>query len=193
MKPALALTIVAIIATAQTENLPTPYRTVRDWGELPAGMKWPAVTGVEPAPGGGVYVIERCFQNSCAGRTEPPILRFDAAGKLLKSWGVGMFIFPHGSCVDPEGNLWVTDSQGRDGKGHQVFKFSPEGKVLMTLGKAGVAGEGPDTFNQPTDVVVGPNGDIFVADGHRDTGNNRIVKFSKDGKFIKTWGKNGSG
>jgi hypothetical protein len=193
MKPALALTIVAVIATAQTENLPTPYRTVRDWGELPAGMKWPAVTGVEPAPGGGVYVIERCFQNSCAGRTEPPILRFDSAGKLLKSWGVGMFIFPHGSCVDPEGNLWVTDSQGRDGKGHQVFKFSPEGQVLMTLGKAGVAGDGPDTFNQPTDVVVGPNGDIFVADGHRETGNNRIVKFAKDGKFIKSWGKKGSG
>jgi hypothetical protein len=62
----------------------------------------------------------------------------------------------------------------------------------MTLGKAGVAGDGPDTFNQPTDVVVAPNGTIFVADGHRETGNNRIVKFSKDGKFIMTWGKKGS-
>jgi sugar lactone lactonase YvrE len=138
-------------------------------------------------------VIHRCFGNSCAGRNEAPILKFDKSGKLLKSWGAGMFIFPHGACVDSDGNLWVTDAQGRDGKGHQVFKFSPDGKVLMTLGKAGVAGEGPDTFNQPTDVVVAPNGDIFVADGHRETGNNRIVKFSKDGKFIKTWGKKGTG
>lgn len=173
-------------------DLPTPYRTVRDWGELPAGMKWPAVTAVEPSPDGSIYVIERCFANSCAGRTEPPILKYDKSGKLLKSFGVGMFIFPHGATVDSQGNLWVTDSQGRNGKGHQVFKFSPEGEVLMTLGKAGVAGDGPDTFNQPTDVVAAPNGTIFVADGHRETGNNRIVKFSKDGKFIKAWGTKGS-
>ena len=82
---------------------------------------------------------------------------------------------------------------GQDGKGHQVFKFSPDGKVLLTLGKAGVAGNGPDTFNQPSDVVVGANGDIFVADGHGGNSNARIVKFSKDGKFIKTWGKKGFG
>lgn len=86
----------------------------------------------------------------------------------------------------------MTDGQGKDGKGHQVFKFSPEGKVLMTLGKAGVAGDGPDTFNQPSDVAIAPNGDIFVADGHGGSSNARIVKFSKDGKFIKTWGKKGT-
>ena len=78
------------------------------------------------------------------------------------------------------------------GKGHQVFKFSPDGKVLMTLGKAGVAGNGPDEFNAPSAVLVAPNGDIFVADGHGRETNARIVKFSKDGKFIKTWGKKGS-
>jgi sugar lactone lactonase YvrE len=103
-----------------------------------------------------------------------------------------MFLFPHGMYVDREGNVWVTDSHGGDGKGHQVIKFSPEGKVLLTLGKAGVSGDGPDTFNQPSDVVVAPNGDIFVADGHDRNTNARIVKFSKDGKFIKTWGKLGS-
>src|SRR5215472_7846330 len=173
-------------------DLPTPYRTVRDWGQLPSGMKWPAVTAVEPSPDGSIYVIERCSANSCAGRTEPPILKFDKSGKLLRSFGAGMFVFPHGATVDSQGNLWVTDAQGRNGKGHQVFKFSPNGEVLMTLGKAGVAGDGPDTFNQPTDVAVAPNGTIFVADGHRETGNNRIVKFSKDGKFIKTWGKRGT-
>ena len=101
--------------------------------------------------------------------------------------------------VDREGNVWVTDgippgSAGKPApdKGHIVVKFSPEGKVLLTLGKAGVPGDGPDTFNQPSDVVVGANGDIFVADGHGGNTNARIVKFSKDGKFIKTWGKRGS-
>lgn len=194
----IVVALPAALALAQSDqpprnDLPQPYRTVRDWAQLPQSLKWAAVTGVEPAPDGSVYVIHRCFGNSCAGRTEPPILKFDKSGKLIKSWGEGMFVFPHGSCLDSEGNLWVTDANGTDGRGHQVFKFSPDGKLLMTLGKAGVAGEGPDVFNQPTDVVVAPNGEIFVADGHRETGNNRIVKFSKDGKFIKTWGHKGTG
>jgi streptogramin lyase len=103
-----------------------------------------------------------------------------------------MFVFPHGIFVDGDGNVWVTDGQGKDGKGHQVFKFSPDGKVLLTLGKAGTAGDGPDTFNAPSAVLVAPNGDIFVGDGHGGNTNSRIVKFSKDGKFIKTWGKKGS-
>ena len=110
----------------------------------------------------------------------------------MKSFGAGLFVFPHGIHVDRDGNVWVTDAQGRDGKGHQVFKFSPEGKVLMTLGKAGVAGNGPDTFNAPSSVLVAPNGDIFVGDGHGGNTNSRIVKFAKDGKFIKTWGKKGT-
>jgi sugar lactone lactonase YvrE len=111
----------------------------------------------------------------------------------VKSFGTDMFVQPHGMAVDREGNVWVTDAQGKDGKGHQVFKFSPDGKVLMTLGKAGVAAEGPDSFSGPSDVVIAPNGDIFVTDGHVANSNGRVVKFSKDGKFIKTWGKKGSG
>jgi hypothetical protein len=87
----------------------------------------------------------------------------------------------------------VTDNAGKDGKGHQVFKFSPDGKVLMTLGKVGVAGSGPDEFNAPSAVLVAPNGDIFVADGHGGNTNARIVKFDKTGKIIKTWGKKGNG
>jgi hypothetical protein len=94
--------------------------------------------------------------------------------------------------VDRDGNVWVTDADGKDGKGHRVVKFSANGKVLLTLGKAGVAGDGPDTFNRPSDVTTAPNGDIFVADGHGGDSNARIVKFSKDGKFIKTWGKKGT-
>lgn len=174
-------------------DLPQPYRTTRDWGELPSGMKWPAVTAIEASPDGSIYIVQRCFENSCAGRNEPPILKYNARGRLLASWGQGMFVFPHGATVDREGNLWVTDARGADGKGHQVFKFSPDGKVLMTLGRAGTAGSGPDLLDQPTDVVLSPAGDIFVTDSHRNGRNNRVVHFTRDGKFVKEWGRKGSG
>lgn len=173
----LSLILTVMMAATPAE----PYHTSRDWGELPAGMKWPAVTGVEPAPNGGVYVVERCFENSCAGRKEPPILQYDRNGKLVRTWGEGMFQFPHGTCIDSQGNLWVTDTLG-----HQVFEFSGEGKLLRTLG-------GDGNLDQPTDVVVARNGDIFVADGHRGSRNNQISRFSKDGKLIKVWGHKGSG
>src|SRR5436189_955633 len=176
-------------------DLPNPYRTVRDWARPPNGAPWAAVTAVEMARDGSIYVIHRCSANSCAVRPEPPSLKFDKSGKLLKSWGEGMFVFPHGATVDAQGNLWVTDQQTQDGKGGQVFKFSPEGKVLMTLGKAGVASADPGLFDEPTDVAVAANGDIFITEGHSGgtRGNDRVSKFSKDGKFIKSWGKKGSG
>ena len=174
---------------APRNDLPQPYRTTRDWGQPPAGVKWAAVTAVEPAPDGSIYVIHRCFANSCAGRKEAPILKFDANGKLLRSWGEGLFVFPHGGTVDRDGNLWVTDAGGENGIGHQVFKFSPEGKVLMTLGQKGVSGSTPGLFDLPTDVVVAPGGDIFVTDSHRRGKNNRVVRFRRDGTFVKEWGK----
>lgn len=191
-----ALTTALAAQTGQPvvrNDLPQPYRTTRDWGELPPGVKWAAVTAVEPAPDGTIYVIHRCFANSCSGRSEAPILKYNAQGKLLKSWGSGMFVFPHGATVDREGHLWVTDARGENGKGHQVFKFDGDGRVLMALGKAGVSGSGPELFDQPNDVLVSPSGEIFVADSHRGGRNNRIVKFTKDGKYIKEWGGKGSG
>jgi sugar lactone lactonase YvrE len=103
-----------------------------------------------------------------------------------------MFVFPHGLGLDREGNVYVTDADGKGNKGHTVVKFSPDGKVLLTLGKPGVAGAGTDVFNRPTDVAVAANGDIFVSDGHAGDSNARVMKFSKDGKFIKTWGKKGT-
>jgi hypothetical protein len=87
-------------------------------------------------------------------------------------------------------------SDGRamnNGKGHTVMKFNQDGKLLMSLGKPGVAGTTQDTFNAPSDILVAPNGDIFVADGHGGDTNNRIVKFTKEGKYIKEWGKKGTG
>jgi len=178
---------------APRNDLPQPYRTTRDWGGLPPGMKWPAVTAIEAAPDGTIYVVARCFNNSCTDRPEPAILKYGADGKLLGTWGQGMFNFPHGATVDRDGNLWVTDARGAGGRGHQVFKFDPSGRVLMTLGKAGVSGAGSDLFDQPTDVVIAPNGDIFVTDSHRGGKNNRVVRFTKDGRFVKEWGRKGSG
>jgi len=188
----LLVAISSTIAWAQT-NLPNPYRTVENWAKLPDGRTWGSTSAAEVDREGNLWVAERCGANTCAGSNLPSILKFDTSGKLLKSFGEGMFVFPHGISVDPQGNVWVTDGQGKDGKGQQVFKFSPEGKVLLTLGKAGVAGDGPDTFNQPSDVLVTPNGNVFVADGHGGNSNARIVKFDRDGKFIKTWGRKGSG
>ena len=170
-----------------------PYQTIEGWFKLPDGRPWGSSSAIDIAPdGASVWIAERCGANSCVGSKVDPVLHFDANGKLIKSFGAGMFVFPHGMFVDKQGNVWVTDGQGKDGKGHQIIKFSPEGKVLMTLGKAGVGGSGTDEFNKPSDVIVAPNGDIFVADGHGPESNARMLKFDKNGKFIKTWGKMGT-
>jgi DNA-binding beta-propeller fold protein YncE len=179
---------------APTNTLPDPYLRVANWGKMPMGRFWGAAAGVDIDPDGkSVWVAERCGQNSCSDSKADPILKFDANGKLVKSFGGGMFVFPHGINVDRDGNVWVTDGQGKDGRGHQVIKFSPDGKVLMRLGKPGVAGTGHDTFNMPSDILVAPNGDIFVADGHGGMSNNRIVKFDKNGTYLKEWGVKGTG
>jgi sugar lactone lactonase YvrE len=186
---------------------PNPYTSVENWAQL--GRTWGSTSAVDVDRQGHIWVAERCGANSCAGSTLAPIAEFDAAGRLLKNFGAGLLLQPHGMAVDAQGNVWVTDDLGAAGKGHQVLKFSPEGKLLLSLGKAGEAGSGTDTFNQPTDVAITANGDIFVADGHvqvqtRPNGdlfvaegpgpnpNARIVKFSKDGKFLKMWGRKGA-
>jgi DNA-binding beta-propeller fold protein YncE len=177
-------------------DLPRPYTTQRDWGELPQGTSaWAAVTAVEPSPDGQfIYVVHRCFENSCDSRPEPPILKFDYEGNLLASFGAGMFVFPHGAAVDADGNLWVTDARGNDRIGHQVIKFSPDGEVLMRLGRAGQGGSSTELLHSPNDVVIDPaDGDIFVAESHRGGLNNRIMHFDATGTFIKSWGEQGSG
>lgn len=173
-------------------DLPRPYETYRDWGELPGNTAaWAAVTAVEPAPNNEIiYVVHRCFENSCAGRPEDPILKFDYSGRLLTSFGQGLFLFPHGATVDHEGNLWVTDARSNEVLGNQVIKFSPDGEILMTLTHAGSDSE---RLHWPNDVVVDPSdGDIFVAESHRGGRNNRIVHFDRQGRFIKTIGSAGS-
>jgi sugar lactone lactonase YvrE len=196
---------IASLAGAQTNALPNPYRSIENWAKMPEGRIWGSTSGVGvDADGASVWVAERCgafappslmkpgIPFACDGSPLAPILKFDQSGALVKSFGAGMLLFPHGLYVDRDGNVWVTDGLGKDGKGHQVFKFSPDGKVLLALGKAGVAGDGPDEFNAPSAVAVAQNGDIFVADGHGGNTNARIVKFAKDGTFIKTWGRKGT-
>jgi DNA-binding beta-propeller fold protein YncE len=190
------------------EPLPNPYRIVEGWAQLPNGAKMGAVGKVAIAPDGvHIWAVVRCeplydqarFGDECRDSKANSVLQFGADGKVVKSFGGGMFIWPHGLDVDRDGNVWVTDAVAAnrtpkgDKRGQQVVKFSPDGKVLMTLGTPGMPGDGPDHFNSPSDVVVAPNGEIFVADGHNDMGNNRVVKFSKDGTFIKAWGRTGYG
>jgi DNA-binding beta-propeller fold protein YncE len=177
-------------------DAPNPYRFDYGWAKLPSGRKWGAAVGVAiDRDGTSVWVFDRCeTANDCSTSTLDPIMKFDAAGRMVKSFGGGLFNYPHGLHIDPDNNVWATDGRAMgNGKGHTVMKFSQDGKLLMTLGKPGVAGTTHDTFNGPSDVLVAPNGDLFVADGHGGNTNNRIVKFTKDGQYIKEWGRKGSG
>jgi NHL repeat len=202
-------------------SLPNPYRLVPDWPTLPPtmqgpdGRKWGQVIRVHVAPDGNIWVFHRCFYDkpmgdaTCLNRgaANPPILEFNPAGQLLRSLGVGLFAHPHGFTVDKDGNLWATDTSDEetilgmparnaqgDPMGQVVLKLSPNGNVLMTIGKPGVGGNAPDVFDQPTGVAIAANGDVFVSDGH--SGNRsksaRVVKYSPDGRFLKTWGRLGS-
>jgi sugar lactone lactonase YvrE len=186
-----------------TNREPNPYRTIEGWAKLPEGRTWGSLSAVEVAPDGvSIWVAERCGANWCGGSNLPPVMKFDSTGKLVKAFGEGLILSPHGIFVDREGNVWVTDcactrprGEAVDStKGHQVYKFSPDGKLLMTLGKAGGARE-PGYFWQPNDVLVAKNGDIFVAEGHSSgaDANARILKFDKKGKFLKAWGHKGTG
>src|SRR6187402_1237389 len=178
-----AARLLFVAATGATVLSQSPsYRLVPGWAPAPGGAKsWGQVPGLTIDSMGRIIVFRR---------QEPPIVELDSDGHVLKTWGENTFIWPHGMRVDRDGFLWITDGRARDGRGQQVFKYRRDGTLLMTLGRAGESGEGADAFNGPCDVAVAENGDIFVADGHW---NARIVKFSKDGRFIKTWGRKGTG
>jgi len=215
---AIAISTGSAVAQNQPNALPNPYRLIEGWPTLPRTMnggKWGEVIRVHVAKDGAIWVFHRCFNTvppghaTCINRGEanPPILQFDRSGKLLRSFGVGMFAYPHAFTMDDtDGNIWVSDvndqdtvlgmsTRGKDGVqlGQEVLKLDQNGKVLMMLGKMGVAGSGTDVFDRPTGVAIGKNGDIFVSDGHQPntTGNARVMKFSKGGTFIKQWGHKG--
>ncbi len=194
---AAALAVPSSGASAQAPEVYSYEETGAMWGELPDGRAWGAATGVKMDPDRRhLWVLERCGDYNgpgCAVSDLPAILKFDSSGNLVQSFGGGMFVFPHGLWVDHEGNVWVADGRGEEGKGHQISKFSPDGELLLTLGQPGVAGEAPYTLNRPSDVAVAANGDIFVSDGHSPMDTNmRVVKYSAAGTYIKEWGGKGS-
>ena len=203
----------ALIGTGGSEaepvnDRPNPYETIENHFTLPEGRTWGSTSAVDiDIDGASIWVAERCGANICAGSDLPAVLKFDADGNVVTSFGGGMFLFPHGIHVDADGNVWITDAQGpngedsnRDGKGHAVYKFSPEGEVLLTLGTPGVAGDGTDgLLNTPNDVVTASDGSIFVGDGHGGQNRNatpetvaRVVKFDSEGNYVMHWGELGS-
>jgi sugar lactone lactonase YvrE len=204
---------------------PNPYQTIENHFRLPEGRAWGSTSAVDiDKDGKTIWVAERCSANSCwdaaRGQMSPldTVLKFDSSGKLLLSTGKGTMVFPHGIHVDKDGNVWVTDGQDnlprrRPGQpadaplppapativGHQVHKFSPDGKLLMSLGKPGGNQPGqpadPASFYQPNDVITYPNGDILVAEGHGNAApaTARLIRFDKNGKFLREFGKMGTG
>lgn len=206
--------VVANGIVQPVNGLPNPYETVRDWGSLPDGRPWGSVSALNvDIDGRHIWVAERCGTNSCAGSTVDPIVRMDPDGNVVASFGAGLIIWPHGMHVDAQGNVWVTDARGASvaeleqypgerNKGHAVYKFSPSGELLLTLGTPGVRGNGTGAeLAEPNDVIVAPNGEIFVAEAHTGQGRDdgtpdmvaRIVKFSPDGRYLSSWGTFGSG
>jgi len=189
-------------------NLPNPYETQRDWGTLPNGRSWGSVSAVNvDVDGVHIWAGDRCGTNSCAESNVDPIVKLDPNGNVVQSFGAGEITWPHGMDVDSEGNVWVADARSPNArelertpnapmKGHQVVKFSPTGEVLLVLGTPGETGHPPTHFTEPNDVVVGPNGNIYVGESHGaqfedEAGPNsvgRITKWAPDGTFIKSWG-----
>jgi DNA-binding beta-propeller fold protein YncE len=200
----IAVTLLLAAVHISLYALPNPYRAVDSWAQLPDGRTMGAVGDLTMDPDGlHLWVIIRCdasapdrFGNECLDSDLDPVLKFDLDGNVVESFGSGLFVWPHGLDVDQEGNVWVTDAVAdtrmpKGTLGHQVIKFSPEGEVLMVLGTPGESGGGRDHFDRPSDVVIAGNGDIFVTDGHSRNGNNRVVKFSSDGTYLKEWGATG--
>jgi hypothetical protein len=183
-----ALAVVATIRPSRVRAADGNYQLVENWAQLPQGMQWGVMSAVDIDSKGTIYAFKRSEPGEKAGEMSSMVMEIDPHGKFLRSWGEHTFSSAHGLRVLRDGFIWITDKTG-----DQVFKYSPDGELLMTLGKKGVAGDNDstDALNGPSDVVMGKNGDIFVSDG--ESTNTRVVKFSKDGKFIKFWGTMGAG
>ena len=187
-KQVLVLTLILLFFTgftnSQAQNSSASYKVVHGWPKLPEGFILGAASAVAVDSHNHVWLFHR-------GKTRS-IMAFEAeTGKMVASFGDGMFIIAHGMAVDAEDNIWVTDgTSGTGASRHQVLKFSHDGKLLMTVGAEGVPGMDGTHFNQPTDIAIAANGDLFVSDGYV---NRRVAKFNKDGQFLMDWGREGDG
>lgn len=213
--PAVLLTVASSALVAQSSptmaainDRPNPYRTVEGWAKMPAGRTWGSTSAVAvDNDGKSLWVAERCGANSCAQSALPSVLKFDQQGNLIASFGAGLIMSPHGIHVDRDNNIWVVDCSCTGGappvdpnapppkpRGHQIFKFSAKGELLMTLGAPG-GGRDSVFFWQPNAVITAANGDIYVAEGHssRAGASARILVLDKTGKLKRSWGTWGKG
>ncbi|MDF1514129.1 MAG: peptidyl-alpha-hydroxyglycine alpha-amidating lyase family protein [Anaerolineae bacterium] len=152
------------------------YHEVKNWLNLPFGWELGPVAGVDVDTNNNIYIFHR-------GDKAPPLLCFDMKGTYMFSWDHISFGRPHMVLCDNNDNIWLID----DG-GHIIYQLSPHGEVLFTLGVKDSPGEDTLRFNQPTDLAIGLNGELFISDGY---GNKRIVKCTADGRFVKQWGRKG--
>jgi DNA-binding beta-propeller fold protein YncE len=216
---AIATVAIALLATsahtqqqagtAETDRVqpvnggPNPYRVIRDWAQFNSEARpWGGSNGVAIDPDGrSVWAVDRCSPGTnpgCVDSPGNPVHHFDEAGNEIMSFGSGMFVWPHGIHVDREGNVWVADARAEGNRGSAVVKFSPEGRVLMTLGNPGVSGNPPEALTDPTDVVTDPeNGDVYVAESHTNVNDpnliGRISVFDREGNFLRVIGNSGTG
>lgn len=191
----MAMTAVYAQQNNNLPDVPNSYTTHENIVTMPDDRAMGSGNSVDVDSQGNIWVFERCGANSCSGSNVDPILKFSPEGEILMSFGAGMFVFPHGIVVDDDDNIWVVDAGVEDGvKGNQIFKFNQLGEILLELGKPGIRGEAPDLFNEPSDLAIAPNGDLYIADGHiNPESNRRIVHLSPEGEFIEAWGSKGEG
>ena len=208
MKPIITRTVAALgcllsssMTLAQQNTVlpdyPNRYTTFENPVTLPAGRVMGSGNAVDVDSQGNIWVFERCGgnQGACLESDVDPVLKFSPEGEFLSSFGGGMFVWPHGIVVDGDDNLWIVDAGVQDGvKGNQIFKFNQQGEILIELGQPGIRGAGPDLFNEPSDLAIGPDGTLYIVDGHiSPASNRRIVHLTAEGDFIEAWGEQGQG
>lgn len=170
------------------------YTLVEGWAKPPEGESLVDIVGISIDEDDKIYAF---------GRSRRPLIVFDRGGNTVDSWGEGLFKRPHGSCMSPEGHIWLADDDS-----HAVYLFTREGELLKTIGTVGQKSDtghrngldifeklasitksaGP--FNLPTGVALSSTGDLFVSDGY---GNARVHRFNPEGEHILSWGEPGAG
>ena len=199
MLPAVAMAQPADQPKAEPNPKTNHYVEVPGFFKTPPGRSMGSSSAVAGDSHGNIWVVDRCAANSCVGSKLDPIMEFDAKGNFVKSFGAGLLQFAHGFTIDSKDHLWITDGVppgAKDAKGgHVVLEFDTSGKLLRTMGKPGVPGNAPNGFTEPNAVLIAPDGSIFVAQNHTNNykGTPRILKFDRNGKFIKQWGSSGTG
>jgi sugar lactone lactonase YvrE len=199
------VTLAALLCTAMgfcgspalgqqiTESSP-PFSRIDGYLKMPDGRHMGSTSSVAGDSHGNIWVAERCGANDCAGSPLDPVMEFDAQGNFIKAFGAGQILFPHFIFIDKADHVWIVDDHDNGKIGDDVIEYDQNGHVLKTLGTPGVAGNDAAHFREPSSVLVAPNGDIFVGDGHsQGKGNARIVKFDANGKFLAQWGGHGFG